>query len=355
MLRKDFCIAAVLLGVALAVSPAVAATGRDYIAIVGSSTVYPFATTVAEQFGKTTHFKTPKIESTGSGGGMKLFCAGLGIETPDITNASRRIKKSEYEKCRKNGVREITEVKIGYDGIVLANSKQAPRMSLSKRDIFLALAAEVPAPQGDGKLVANPYRTWKEVNPSLPDTRIEVLGPPPTSGTRDAFVELAMQGGCSTFDWIRALKKTDKARFKTICHTIREDGAYIEAGENDNLIVQKLETNPRALGIFGFSFLDQNGDRIQGSLVDGEAPTFDNIASGRYPVSRPLFFYVKDAHVGVVPGMREYIAEFTSDRAWGEDGYLADKGLIPMPAGEREKYRADAAALKPLVLDGPEK
>ncbi len=351
MLSKDACRAIVLLAVALAVSPAAAGQGRDYISIVGSSTVYPFATTVAEQFGKTTRFKTPKIESTGSGGGMKLFCAGLGIETPDITNASRRIKKSEYATCRKNGVREITEVKIGYDGIVLANSKEAPRMNLSKRDIFLALAARVPAPDGGEKLVANPYRTWKEVDPALPDTRIEVLGPPPTSGTRDAFVELAMQGGCSTFAWIKALKKTDKARFKGICHTIREDGAYIEAGENDNLIVQKLEANPRALGIFGFSFLDQNGDRIQGSLVDGEAPTFENIASGSYPVSRPLFFYIKDAHVGVIPGMREYVAEFTSDRAWGEDGYLADKGLIPMSAEERQRYAADAAALKPLILD----
>ncbi len=351
MLRKDFSVAVALLGAAVAVSPAVAARGRDYISIVGSSTVYPFATTVAEQFGKTTRFKTPKIESTGSGGGMKLFCAGVGIETPDITNASRRIKQSEYANCRKNGVDRITEVRIGYDGIVLANSKEAPRMRLSRRDIFLALAAEVPEPGKSGRLVPNPYRTWKDVDPALPDTRIEVLGPPPTSGTRDAFVELAMQGGCSTFDWIKALKTTDKNRFKAICHTIREDGAYIEAGENDNLIVQKLEANPRAVGIFGFSFLDQNGDRIQGSLVDGEEPSFDNIASGRYPVSRPLYFYVKDAHVGVIPGMREYIAEFTSDRAWGEDGYLADKGLIPMPAEERRQYGADAADLKPLVLE----
>jgi phosphate transport system substrate-binding protein len=305
---------------------------------VGSSTVYPFATTVAEQFGKTSKFKTPKVESTGSGGGMKLFCAGSGIETPDITNASRRIKLSEYEKCQKNGVTEITEVKIGYDGIVLANSKETPQMSLTKKDIYLALAKDVPDPKGGEKLVANPYITWQEVNPALPDTKIEVLGPPPTSGTRDAFVELAMEGGCKTFNWVKAIKKEDKKRYKSICHTVREDGAYIEAGENDNLIVQKLEANPKALGIFGFSFLDQNGDKIQGSLVGGQAPTFENIAAGNYPVSRPLYFYVKNAHVGVVPGMREFLSEFTSNKAWGEEGYLADKGLIPMPAEERKQF-----------------
>ncbi|HHD56304.1 MAG TPA: PstS family phosphate ABC transporter substrate-binding protein, partial [Desulfobulbaceae bacterium] len=305
------------------------AAGRNYIAIVGSSTVYPFATTVAEQFGKTTRFKTPKIESTGSGGGMKLFCAGNGIDTPDITNASRRIKKSEYEKCQKNGVKGITEVKIGYDGIVLANAKSAPQMKLTKKDIFLALAKDVPDPKGGEKLVANPYKTWKDVNPSLPDNKIEVMGPPPTSGTRDAFAELAMEGGCKKIGWIKAIKKKDKKQYKGICHTVREDGAYIEAGENDNLIVQKLEANPMALGIFGFSYLDQNADKIQGSIVGGQAPTFENIAAGKYPVSRPLYFYIKDSHVGVVPGIPEYVAEFTSEKAWGPDGYLADKGLIP--------------------------
>ncbi len=350
MWKKGLSLAAVSIILGSVASNAPAASGRDYIAIVGSSTVYPFATTVAEQFGKSTRFKTPKIESTGSGGGMKLFCAGSGINTPDITNASRRIKMSEFKKCQKNGVKEITEVKIGYDGIVLANSKSAPLMKLTKKDIYLALAKDVPDPEGGERLVANPYTTWKEVNPSLPDTKIEVLGPPPTSGTRDAFVELAMEGGCKKIDWIKALKKKDKKQFKAICHTVREDGAYIEAGENDNLIVQKLVADPTALGIFGFSYLDQNGDRIQGSIVGGEEPTFENIADGKYPVSRPLYFYVKNAHVGVVPGMPEYLAEFTSDRAWGEEGYLADKGLIPMPAKEREQFAADAAALKPLVL-----
>ncbi len=352
-------------GILAAISGMAAAASRDTVHIVGSSTIYPFATVVAERFGKRTRFNTPKIESTGSGGGMKLFCEGVGVRHPDITNASRRIKKSEYDKCARNGVREIVEVKIGYDGIVVANSRQSPRFNLSRRDIFLALAKQVPDPRAPetGKLVANPYQTWKDVNPALPDYRIEVLGPPPTSGTRDAFAELAMEGGCKTFDWIRQIRKDARAarkagdtqqaralknRYKAICHGVREDGKYIEAGENDNLIVQKLGANPRALGVFGYSFLEQNEDRIQGSLIDGVAPEFELIASGKYPVSRPLFFYVKKAHAGKVPGIREYLAEFTSDKAWGEEGYLVDKGLIPMPKEEREKYARDARELNPM-------
>lgn len=327
-----------------------AASGRDYISIVGSSTVYPFATVVAEQFGKTTSFKTPKIESTGSGGGLKLFCAGVGVEHPDITNASRRIKQSEIDKCKENGVTDIVEVKIGYDGIVVANSKKAAPMKLSRKDLYLALAKDVPDPSGaEGATIANPYKTWKEVNPDLPDTKIEVLGPPPTSGTRDAFVELAMEAGAKNFGWIKNMKKKDKKAYKALCHTIREDGAYIEAGENDNLIVQKLEANPNAFGIFGFSFLDQNTDKVQGAFINGVQPTFEGIADGKYPVSRPLFFYVKKAHVDVIPGMSEYIQEFTSDKACGPDGYLAEKGLIPMPDAERKEYSEDAKTLKPLA------
>ena len=329
--------------------PAQAASGRDYVSIVGSSTVYPFATVVAEQFGKSTAFKTPKIESTGSGGGLKLFCAGVGVEHPDITNSSRRIKASEFERCQQNGVKEIIEVKIGYDGIVMANSKKAAPMKLTRKDIFLALAKDVPDPAGGEKLIPNPYKTWKDVNPSLPDKSIEVLGPPPTSGTRDAFVELAMEGGAKKFAWIAALKKKDKKAYKAISHTVREDGAYVEAGENDNLIVQKLEANPNALGIFGFSFLDQNMDKIQGSFVDGIEPTFENIADGKYPVSRPLFFYVKKAHVDVIPGIKEYLNEFASEKAWGSEGYLSEKGLIPMPETERAKYNDAAHSLKPLT------
>ena len=324
-----------------------AASARDSISIVGSSTVYPFATVVAEQFGKTTRFKTPKIESTGSGGGFKLFCAGVGVEHPDITNASRAMKKSEFETCQSNGVKEIVEVKIGYDGIVVANAKTATPLELTRKDIFLALAKNVPDPSGAEKLVPNPYKTWKDVNASLPATKIEVLGPPPTSGTRDAFVELVMEEAAKEFPFIKAMDKND---FKAAAHTIREDGAYVEAGENDNLIVQKLNANPDALGVFGFSFLDQNTDMIQGSTIDGVQPTFDAIADGSYPVSRPLFFYVKKAHVGVIPGIQEYLNEFTSEKAWGPDGYLAEKGMIPMPDDERQQYQSDVQALKPLMM-----
>ncbi|MBI4825832.1 MAG: PstS family phosphate ABC transporter substrate-binding protein [Nitrospirae bacterium] len=325
------------------------AAGRDYISVVGSSTVYPFSTVVAEQFGKTTRYKTPKIESTGSGGGLKLFCAGVGVEYPDIANSSRRIKSSEVELCAKNGVKEITEVKIGYDGIVFANSKKAQRIKVSRKDIFLALAKDIPSGVGES-LIPNPNKTWKDVNPSLPNIKIEVLGPPPTSGTRDAFAELAMEGGCTAFGWIKDLGKKDEKRYKAICHGIREDGAYVEAGENDVLIVRKLEANPNTFGVFGFSFLDQNADKIQGSIVDGVEPAFENIADGKYPVSRPLYFYVKKAHVGMIPGIKEYINEFTSDKACGENGYLIDKGLIPMPDKEKEKFRKDGKDLTDLSL-----
>ena len=307
---------------------------RDNIEVVGSSTVYPFSTVVAERYGRSTGKATPKIESTGSGGGMKLFCSGVGTNYPDITNSSRRIKMSEFKKCQENGVKDVIEVQIGDDGIVIANSVDAKSINLSRKDIFLALAAKVPG-DTEGSLIDNPYTNWKQINPLLPDIDIEVLGPPPTSGTRDAFVELGMEGGCKKIAWIAALKKTDKNTYKQVCHTVREDGRYIEAGENDNLIVQKLEANPAALGIFGFSFLDQNADKVQGASIESIEPTFESIADKSYPISRPLFFYVKKAHVGVVPGMMGYLKEFTSERAWGVEGYLAEKGMIPLPIKER--------------------
>jgi phosphate transport system substrate-binding protein len=325
---------AVVALIAVTAGPAVAQTARDYISIVGSSTVYPFSTVVAEQFGKTSKFKTPKVESTGSGGGIKLFCGGVGVQHPDITNSSRAIKSSELEMCAANGVTDVVEVKIGYDGIVLAESRAAAGLPLTLRDIFLALAKQVPNPNGSETLVPNPYKTWKDVNPNLAAQAIEVLGPPPTSGTRDAFVELAMEGGCKAIPWIKAIKDKDEDKFKQICYTIREDGRFIEAGENDNLIVQKLKANKNAVGIFGYSFLEENTDAIKGSVIGGEAPTFENIANGKYPISRPLFFYIKKAHVGSIPGIREYAAEFTSQKAMGEDGYLADRGLVPLPAAE---------------------
>jgi phosphate transport system substrate-binding protein len=321
---------------------------RDYISIVGSSTVYPFATVVAEQFGRTSKFKTPKIESTGSGGGIKLFCAGVGVQHPDIANSSRRIKATEVAECAKNGVKEIVEVKIGFDGIVVADSRSSPRIALTRKAIYLALGKQVPDPKGGERLVANPYKTWQDLDPALPNRAIEVLGPPPTSGTRDAFVELAMEGGCKAFPWIAAVKDKDEAKFKSICHTIREDGRFIEAGENDNLIVQKLKANPVAFGVFGYSFLEQNEDTVQGSIIDGQEPTFETIASGAYPVSRPLYIYAKKAHVGSIPGMREYLEEFTSARAMGQDGYLADKGLIPLPAADLAAAQKSARALELL-------
>jgi len=322
-----------------------AADARE-IRIVGSSTVFPFSAAVAEQFGRKTEFKTPVVESTGSGGGLKLFCSGVGLEHPDITNSSRRIKASEVTTCRENGVKEIVEIEIGFDGIVLANSRASKQLRLTVDQIFRALAKQIPV---NGKLVANPNRTWKDVDASLPDVKIEVLGPPPTSGTRDAFVELAMEGGAKKSEMLAALKESDGKAFQGVAHAIREDGHYVEAGENDNLIVQKLQANPDALGIFGFSFLDQNQDQLQGSVVDGVEPTFDNIAGGKYAISRSLYFYVKKAHIGQVPGLREYVAEFTSDRAAGPDGYLADKGLIPLPPRELKIVRTRGEELS--VLD----
>ncbi len=326
------------------------ALARDTISVVGSSTVYPFATVVAERFGKSTSFRTPKIEATGTGGGMKLFCQGVGAQYPDIANASRRIKTSEYDMCQKNGVKDIIEVNIGYDGIVLANSRKAPKLELGTRDIFMALAKDVPDPEGGAKLVANPYTTWKDVNPALPAVKIEVLGPPPTSGTRDAFAELAMEGGCQSFASIKALKNTDEDRYKAICHGVREDGAFMEAGENDNLIVQKLKANKDAFGVFGYSFLEQNDDSVQGAVIDGHAPSFEAIADGTYAISRPLYFYAKKAHIGVIPGMEEFLAEFVSKKAMGEEGYLSDRGLIPLPAEDYQRVVSTTSGQESLSL-----
>ncbi len=311
-----------------------AAAAREQIRIVGSSTVFPFSTAVAEQFGKTTDFKTPVVESTGSGGGLKLFCAGVGQEHPDIANSSRRMKAKEFRTCQENGVTDITEVVIGFDGIVIANAMEAPEFSLTRAQLWTALAAAGPRP-----------KTWDEVDPSLPATKIEVLGPPPSSGTRDAFEELVMIEGCRAAG-------NEKSFCKKEGKEVRDDGPYVEAGENDNLIVSKLEANPNALGIFGFSFLDQNADAIKGAWVDDVEPTFENISDGSYPVSRSLYFYIKNAHVGVVPGIREYATEFLSDAATGEDGYLVDKGLIPLPKERHDEMREAVAGLVPMTGEG---
>ncbi len=332
---------------ALFAGPAMA---REEIRIVGSSTVYPFTTAVAENFGKASGMKTPVVESTGTGGGMKLFCAGTGEAHPDFTNASRRIKKSEFEDCAKNGVTDIVEIKIGFDGLTLAASKEAPAIKLTKQQIFMALARQVP--DKDGKLVDNPYQMWSDIDASLPAEKIEVLGPPPTSGTRDSFAELALEAGAAKFESLAAMKKADAKAYDAVWKAVREDGAYVEAGENDNLIVQKLQANPAALGIFGFSFLEENSSTIKGLEIEGVVPSYETIASGDYKLARPLYVYAKKQHVGTIPGMAEFVAEYVSDKAIGEDGYLSDKGLITLPGDAAEKSRAMALAMDVLKVDG---
>lgn len=351
MNKKLISLGAVALSLSLG-GPAQAEGGRDYLSIVGSSTVYPFSSVVAEQFGKGGKFKTPKVESTGTGGGFKLFCGGVGVQHPDIANASRKIKKSEFEACQKAGVTDIAEVKIGFDGIVLAYSKKSKtKLELTSKEIYLALAKRVPDPASPDSetLVENPYKTWNEINPKLPKTKIEVLGPPPTSGTRDAFAELALEHGCESFPWLKAKKESDNAFFKNVCMTVRQDGAYIEAGENDNLILQKLGANITSIGIFGYSYLEQNKDKVKAALVDGVEPTYETIADGKYSISRPLFFYVKKGHIGLIPGIAEYVNEFASEKAFGEEGYLVEKGLIPLPADERNKVASEAKQLKSIT------
>lgn len=319
------------------------ASARDQLHIVGSSTVYPFATSVAEHFAQM-GFKAPVVESTGTGGGMKLFCSGVGEGFPDIANASRPIKDTEKANCQQNGVTDIVEVEIGYDGIVLAAAKAGTPRSLTVRDLYLALAKEVPV---NGVLLANPYKLWSEVNPALPADKIEVLGPPPTSGTRDAFLELVMDKACHTFPEIAAL--ADDATRKAKCQTLREDGAYIDAGENDNLIVQKLSGNAATFGILGYSFLADNRDKLQGSLMDGVAPSEENIINGSYEIARKLYLYVKKQHRAVVPGLAEFVAEFVSEKASGAQGYLTDKGMVPMPATEHAAVAAATLAALPVA------
>jgi phosphate transport system substrate-binding protein len=338
--------------IAMAAMPALGSEGafaRDQIRVVGSSTVYPFTTAVAEQYGRSGG-KTPVVESTGTGGGLKLFCAGIGADHPDVANASRRIKKSEYDDCAKHGVSDIVELKIGFDGLSIAQAKGAPDLGLTKKQVFLALAKEVP--DASGKLVANPNKMWSDVDPSLPNKKIEVLGPPPTSGTRDSFVELVMEKGAESIDAMKAMKKADAKAFEKAWKSIREDGAYVEAGENDNLIVQKLSANPDALGIFGYSFVEENLNTIKAVPIDGVMPTYETIASGEYKVARPLFIYVKAQHVDVVPGLKEFIAEYVSEKALGEDGYLVAKGLIALPKDDLEASRKVAAELSKLDAAG---
>ncbi|MBY0227123.1 MAG: PstS family phosphate ABC transporter substrate-binding protein [Hyphomicrobium sp.] len=313
------------------------AEAREQIRIVGSSTVYPFTTAVAEQFGKSTGGKTPVVESTGTGGGFKIFCEGVGVDKADGSNASRRIKKSEFELCDKNGVKDIIELTVGYDGLTIAQSKDGPQIALTRKQVFQALAEKVPNDKGE--LVDNPYKNWSDIDPSLPNVKIEVLGPPPTSGTRDSFHELFMEKGAEGFDSLKAMKadKATEKEFEKIWKSIRKDGAYVEAGENDNVIVQKLEGNKNAFGIFGYSFLEENADKLKGVSIEGAEPTFENISGGKYKGARPLFVYFKKAHIGVIPGLDKFIAEYTSEKALGADGYLTEKGLVALPKEAFEK------------------
>ncbi|MCX8135151.1 MAG: PstS family phosphate ABC transporter substrate-binding protein [Roseococcus sp.] len=335
-------------GALLMLSPEAHAQARDQIRIVGSSTVFPFTTAVAEQFGRSGGFRTPVVESTGTGGGMRLFCAGIGPQHPDISNASRRMTPAEFDSCQRNGVTEITEIPIGFDGIVVAVRRGGPRFGLTREQMWRALAREVPV---NGQWVRNPYTHWNQIDPALPAQAIEIIGPPPTSGTRDSFNELMLAGGCQNVPEVRAI--TDARERQSRCQSIREDGRFIEGGENDNLIVQRLATERHGLiGVFGFSYLDQNTDRIEGKPIDGVEPTYENIQSGRYPVSRSMFVYLKNAHVGVIPGLREFLQEYTSERAMSENGYLQTRGLIVLAASAREAARATAASLRPMGRPG---
>jgi phosphate transport system substrate-binding protein len=332
--------------VALAASPSFA---RDQIRIVGSSTVYPFSTVVAEAFAKSTGMKTPVVESTGTGGGVKLFCSGVGEDTPDFVNASRRMKRAEFDICVKNGVDEVVEFKVGFDGLTIASAVGAPDVNITRKQMFMALAKQIP--DKDGKLIDNPYKMWNEIDPALPAEKIEVLGPPPTSGTRDSFAELYLKKGAQEFESMAALEASNVEAFDAVWKTVRTDGAYVEAGENDNLIIQKIVANPKAFGIFGFSFLEENRAKIKAASIDGDQPTYESIANGNYKGSRILYFYMKKAHLGVVPGMIEYVTEFTSNQAIGEDGYLLDKGLVALKTCDIEWNAGNVTTLPLLDID----
>ncbi len=346
-------------GLALAAVAAVAlageATAREQIRIVGSSTVFPYTQAVAEEFANMTGSPSPVVESTGTGGGMKIFCQGLGEAFPDITGASRAMKPSEYELCSTNGVTDITEVLLGYDGLSLAVSRDTGQdWALTEVQIYQALAAQVPV---DGAWLDNPYQKWSEIDPSLPEIKILAYGPPPTSGTRDAFVELVMHDGCKGLDFVKAKKdELDKKAFKSWvkenCSRMRQDGPFVEAGENDNLIVQRLSADPNALGIFGYSFLYENEDRLMGIPIDGVEPSPETIADFSYGVARPIFIYVKNAHRGVIPGLEEFLEEYVSDEAMGEDGYMVERGLTPLSdekRGEVQETTLKATKMTPLL------
>jgi phosphate transport system substrate-binding protein len=336
---KRTAILGVLMSTVALAGPAFA---RDQVRVVGSSTVFPFSTVVAEQFGKQPNMKTPVVESTGTGGGFRLFCAGVGVQHPDIANASRRVTAGELADCGKNGV-SMTEVKIGYDGIVFASATASPTMNLTTEQLWKAVAKQVPV---NGQLVANPYKKWNQIDPALPATDIAIYGPAANHGTRDAVLELVMDPGCKNIAEIKAIADA-KAR-TSACHTVREDGNWVDVADAYNVTVDRTLKTPGALGIIGFGFYENNKSRLKVANVNAVEPTFDNIASAKYPVARSMFFYVKREHVGVVPGLKEFVAEFTSRKAIGEDGYLVDKGLIPLPKADLDKVQGDSLGMKKL-------
>jgi len=324
-------------------APAFAA--RDYVWAAGSSTVFPFATRVAENYAKKTGKKAPKVESLGTGGGIKLFCSGTGDGFPDIANASRPMKKSEFEACKAKGVNNIVELKIGFDGIVVAMDKSAPDYSFKVEHLYLGLGQTVLR---GGQFVANPYKTWKDVGAGLPTNRILVYGPPPTSGTRDAFVELAIEAGARKFPTADAIRSDNEKKFKELVDPLRKDG-WVDAGENDNAIVQTLTKTPGSLGVFGWSYLEENMDKIKGASVNGVKPSPGSIADGSYPLARSLFIYVKKANIGVTQGLGEFLNEFVSDAATGRGGYLQSRGLIPLPQGQHDGQKEAAQKLPPMA------
>ncbi len=330
-----------LLGAAATLAVLTAATSahaaRDYVWAAGSSTVFPFASRVAENYAKKTGKKAPKVESLGTGGGIKAFCAGLGEGSPDIANASRRMKKSEFDACAAKGVKDIIEIKVGYDGIVIANDKNGSDFNFKLEHLYLALSDQVLR---SGKFVKNPSKTWDEIAAGLPGDRILVYGPPPTSGTRDSFIEMAVEAGASKYPVLAELKSNNEKKFKATVDPLRTDGGWVDAGENDNAIVQTLTKTPSSLGVFGYSFLEENMDKVKGARINGVAPTAETISSGAYPLSRSLYIYVKKANLASTPGLQEFVNEFTSDAASGRGGYLQSRGLIALPAAQHNAQKA---------------
>ena len=353
-LRLRYCAYAIITWIIFAVPINLSAEPgyREYISIVGSSTAYPIVSTVAERFGRSSQWPAPVVISMGTGGGFKLFCGKNGVETPDITMASRRIKQSEIDACAKNGFRNLLEIKIGYDGIAFASAKKSAPFKFTETELYLALAKEVPHPKGYPELVANPYGLWNEISPSLPRVPIRIYGPPPTSGTRDILIEQLIDKACNQHDFLRELASKDNDEFRRRCYTFREDGAYINSGESDIRVVRKLIDDESAVGILGYNYLDQNNDALQAARINGISPVFEIIENGTYPLSRPLYLYVKHNRANSIAGIKEFLLEFTSAGSWGTDGYLVDKGLIPLRPAEQKTWRCALNKLTAGLVNG---